>query len=82
MKVMSHPQVLAQCEEFMNSRGLEAQAEQDSEGSTKILSETKEEGFGVIASELAAELYGLENVQVGIEDFKNNYTRFFIIGKG
>lgn len=80
-KVMSHPQALAQCEEFMNQRGLVAQAGQDTAGSAKILSETKEDGLGVIASELAADLYGLEKVQVGIEDFKNNYTRFFVIGK-
>ena len=80
-KVMSHPQALAQCEEFMNLRGLVAQAGQDTAGSAKILSETKEEGLGVIASELAADLYGLEKVQVGIEDYKNNYTRFFVIGK-
>jgi prephenate dehydratase len=38
--------------------------------------------MGVIASELAAELYGLEKVECGIEDYKHNYTRFFVIGKG
>lgn len=31
---------------------------------------------------MAAELYELEKVEVGIEDYKNNYTRFFVIGKG
>ena len=65
----------------MNSWGLVAQAGKDTAGSAKILRETKEEGLAVIASELAAEKYGLEKVQVGIEDFKNNYTRFLIIGK-
>jgi prephenate dehydratase len=38
--------------------------------------------MGVIASELAASLYGLEVVEVGIEDYKSNFTRFFVIGKG
>ena len=27
-------------------------------------------------------MYGLEVVQVGIEDYKQNFTRFFVIGKG
>lgn len=81
-RVMSHPMALQQCEDYMNSRGLIAQTGADTAGSAKILSETKEEGMAVIASELAAELYGLEKVQVGIEDYKHNYTRFFVIGKG
>ena len=46
----------------MNQRGLVAQAGSDTAGSAKILCETKEEGLGVIASELAADLYGLEKV--------------------
>lgn len=66
----------------MNARNLKAIAGSDTAGSAKYLSETKEEGLAVIASELAADLYGLEKVQIGIEDYKNNYTRFFVIGKG
>jgi prephenate dehydratase len=53
---------LQQCEDFMNSKGYIAQTGADTAGSAKILSETKEEGLGVIASELAAEMYGLEKV--------------------
>ena len=79
---MSHPMALQQCEDFINSKGLIAVTGGDTAGSAKILSETKEEGMAVIASELAAELYGLEKIQCGIEDFKQNYTRFFVIGKG
>ena len=54
----------------------------DTAGSAKFLQENKEEGLAAIASELAAEIYGLEKVQIGIEDYKNNHTRFFVVGKG
>ncbi len=36
----------------------------------------------MIASQLAARYYGLEIVQEGIEDLRQNYTRFFVVGKG
>ena len=66
----------------MNTRGFIAEAGADTAGSALELSQTQEEGLGVIASQLAADLYGLEVVQVGIEDYKQNFTRFFVIGKG
>ena len=66
----------------MNSKGYIAEAGLDTAGSAKELSENPEDGVGVIASKLAAEMYGLELVKEGIEDYQNNFTRFFIIGKG
>lgn len=36
-------------------------------------------GVGAIASELAAEIYGLEIIAEGIETYKQNYTRFMIL---
>ena len=37
------------------------------------------EGVGAIASELAAEIYGLEIIQESIETHKQNFTRFLIL---
>ncbi len=39
-------------------------------------------GVGAVASELAAELYGLEIIAPGIETYKQNYTRFLILDDG
>ena len=39
-------------------------------------------GVGAVASELAAELYGLEVLAESIETYKQNFTRFLIIDDG
>jgi len=36
-------------------------------------------GVGAVASELAAELYGLEILRPGIETYKDNFTRFLVL---
>jgi prephenate dehydratase len=54
----------------------------DTAGSAKDLAAEPVEGVGVIASKLAAEVYGLEIVEERIEDIANNYTRFFVVGRG
>jgi len=79
-RVKSHPQALAQCERHLIRRGLEAVPNFDTAGSARELSEHPEPETGVIASALAAELYGLEVVEDGVEDLPFNYTRFFILG--
>ncbi len=81
-QVRSHPQALAQCESYLNRRKLTAVPWYDTAGSAKDLAAEPEAGIAVIASRLAAEVYGLEIVDEGIEDIPNNYTRFFVVGKG
>ena len=79
-RVKSHPQALAQCERYLARRGLEAVPHFDTAGSARDLAENPEPGCGVIASALAAELYGLEILESGVEDLRFNYTRFFVLG--
>lgn len=81
-QVRSHPQALAQCESYLNRRRLTAVPWYDTAGSAKDLAAEPTPGVGVIASRLAAEVYGLEIVDEGIEDMPNNYTRFFVVGHG
>lgn len=81
-EVRSHPQALAQCEQFLNRNGYVAVPWYDTAGSAKDLAAAPAEGVAVIASKLSAHKYGLEIVQEGIEDLRNNYTRFFVIGLG
>ena len=81
-EVRSHPQALAQCERFLNRHGWRAKPWYDTAGSAKDLAENPEPGVAVIASKLAAQIYGLDILAPGIEDLAFNYTRFFVIGRG
>ncbi|MFN2131762.1 MAG: prephenate dehydratase [Anaerolineae bacterium] len=79
-QVKSHPQALAQCERYLERRGLEPIPSFDTAGSARELAENPEPGTGVIASALAAGLYGLEILDDEVEDLPFNYTRFFVLG--
>ena len=53
----------------------------ESEDTAKSAAEVAEQGLagvGAVASELSAELYGLEVLAPGIETYKQNFTRFLI----
>jgi prephenate dehydratase len=78
-RVRSHPQALAQCQRYLLRHGLEAEPAFDTAGSARDLAANPEPGVGAIASELAAEMYGLNIVDKHIEDSRFNYTRFFVL---
>jgi len=78
--VYSHPQALAQCEEFLRSHRLEAIAAYDTAGSARMVAERRMEDAGVIAGVRAAQLYGLAVLAEGIETNPHNYTKFLALG--
>ena len=75
-EVISHPQAIAQSEEFLSALGLAVRAEYDTAGSAKRVAEEKLDKTGAIASRRAAEIYGLEVVAERIQTYPDNYTRF------
>lgn len=79
-RVRSHPQALAQCEQFVRRYGLEPEPWYDTAGAARDLAAAPIPGVAAIASPLAAELYDLEIVEPNIEDTHFNFTRFFVIG--
>jgi chorismate mutase/prephenate dehydratase len=79
--IRSHPQALAQCEEFLNKLGAEVVPSYDTAGSAKMIKERQLEGCAAIANRRAADIYGLEILVPKIETNVNNYTRFFAISK-
>lgn len=81
-EVRSHHQALAQCEGFLNRNGYIAVPWYDTAGSAKDLAANPQPGVAVIASRLAAHVYGLEILAERIEDQSQNFTRFFVVGKG
>lgn len=81
-QVRSHPQALAQCERYLARHGMKAVAWFDTAGSARDLAAAPEPHTAAIASSLAGSLYQLEVLDRGIEDDPNNFTRFFVIGRG
>ncbi|NLT42333.1 MAG: prephenate dehydratase [Anaerolineae bacterium] len=79
--VRSHPQALAQCERYLASRGWDPQPVYDTAGAAKDLAAQPEPGVAAIASRLAGEIYGLQVLDAGIEDYPFNFTRFFVLGR-
>lgn len=79
--VYSHPQALAQCEEFLKRLGAEVVPTYNTAASAKRIKEEKLKGCAAIASRRAAQIYGLEVLAEGIETSKDNYTRFFVISR-
>jgi prephenate dehydratase len=81
-EVHSHPIALQQCVDFFEKhphiRLVEAH---DTALVAREIKEKKLKKIGAIASELAAEIYGMNILAPAIETYKKNYTRFLYISK-
>ncbi len=77
--VHSHIMALGQCRRVIRALKLKPVAEADTAGAARHLRESGDRSASVIASKLAAEIYGLKVVQAGIEDADHNTTRFVVL---
>ena len=81
-RIYSHPQALAQCERFLRSLpGVAVEATYDTAGSAKLVKEKGLKDAGAIASERAAQVFGLEILKPEIQDFSDNITRFLLVSR-
>ena len=80
-KVMSHPQALAQCDNYLRDLGYTPTPTYDTAGSAKIIKEQNLLDCAAIASDLAGKTYGLDVVESNIEDHDNNFTRFLLLSR-
>jgi prephenate dehydratase len=80
-EVISHPQALAQCEEFLSSLGAATRADYDTAGAAKRIMQDRLRTTAAIASHRAAELYGLSVLAERIQTYPDNSTRFGVISK-
>ena len=78
-KVISHPQALGQCAAYLRGLGVKTESVYDTAGSVKMLKESGDRELGAIASRRAAEIYGMQILEEGVEDNPENYTRFLAI---
>jgi prephenate dehydratase len=82
-QVYSHPQALAQCDRFLRQlSGVEVVATYDTAGSARLIRDRGLTATAAIASARAAEIFGLDILQAGIQDYPDNVTRFLVLGRG
>jgi len=85
-RVMSHPQALAQCDNYLRQWDSKygrvvREATYDTAGSAKMIREKNLLDSAAIASDLAGQTYGLEVIDSNIEDHDNNFTRFLLLAR-
>jgi prephenate dehydratase len=81
-KVYSMPIAHRQCMTFLGKHpSWEIVPYYDTAGSVKMLVEQKVRNGAAIASKVAAEHYGAKILAADIGDEKENYTRFFLLGR-
>lgn len=77
--VRAHLVLLPQCQAFLDEHGIRGEAAADSAGAAAEIAAREEKTVGALASDLAAEIYGLNILARHIEDHAHNTTRFLIM---
>jgi chorismate mutase/prephenate dehydratase len=80
-KVYSKDQALAQCRHWLRRNLPQAQLIDAPSTSRSVQIAKEEQGSAAVATELAAEFYGVPVVARNIQDKADNTTRFFVLGK-
>lgn len=79
--VMAHPQALAQCRQWLDRELPGVERRHASSNGRAAQDAAAIPGAAAIASEVAAERYGLRVLAKNIEDRADNTTRFLVIGR-
>ncbi len=80
--IISHPQPLGQCRNYLDNKFQSAVQMEENSTSKAAQRVASEDGtFAAVTSSIAAKTYGLDILDTNIQDAKNNYTRFVIISK-
>lgn len=80
-KVVSHPQALSQCHEFIQNHNFVIEEANNTAFAAKIVAESNNKSLAAIASAETAELYGLEVIKANINKSSENTTRFVVLSK-
>jgi len=78
---MSHPMLLGQCRDFLNTHNIHRVTGANTAGSALHVAETDTPELAALASELAGEIYGLDVLARHIEDHDKNTTRFLVMSR-
>jgi prephenate dehydratase len=79
VSVHSHVHALGQCRKIIRELKIKPVVAADTAGAARELSEKRDPSRAVIATALAAKIYGLRIIQNNIEDEDHNTTRFIVL---
>lgn len=80
-KVVSHPQALSQCADFIRMHKLATEASWNTAAAAKTVADLSDKSVAAIASKENAELYGLDILEKGINTSPVNATRFAVFSR-
>ena len=78
-RVISHPQALAQCAEYLREHSCESQPYENTAMAAQYVRDAADPTLAAIASEETAKLYGLEILEKNINQKNMNTTRFAVL---
>jgi prephenate dehydratase len=76
-----HVVIIPQCAGFLKTHGIKGKVSTDNARAAREVAEMGDPSRAALASELAAEIYGLDVVARHIEDHANNTTRFLVMSR-
>ncbi len=76
-----HVVILPQCATFLRNHAIRGVVSSDNAKAARECAEAGNPAHGALASELAAEIYGLDVLARHIEDHDNNRTRFLVMSR-
>ncbi len=79
--VVSHPQALAQCAEYIAAHRFCEVTSENTAFAAKTVADKGSKELAAIASRAAAEMYGLEVIAADIAESRENTTRFAVLSK-
>ena len=81
-EIYSKDIALDQCSDFLGTlKGVQLKACENTAMAARMVMESDRNDIAAVSSRNCAELYGLESLEDGIQNNKNNYTRFICISK-
>jgi len=79
--VYSHPHSLEQCRKFLNKHKIKPVPEYDTAGAAKIVKERNKKEEAAIASELCADIYGLDIIKKRNRNKQEQYNKILCFSK-
>ena len=76
-----HPVILPQCATFLKENGIRGRVSSDNARAAREVADGNDPAQAALASELAADIYGLKLLARHIEDHARNTTRFLIMAR-